>query len=135
MSPYCCVIAGINPSKALLKAVSRYDNIAVEANPSVERINELIRMAQINLLITFQGTFLKIKFLNSMFTGRHVVVNPMSGLDDLCHIADTPGKMIAVYQELIKKPFFTDILEERRKQLFPVFSNEYQSKGLIGMIV
>jgi hypothetical protein len=138
MSPYRCVIAGMNPSEALLKAVSRYDNIVVEANPSVEKINELIRTAQINLLVTFQGTGLKLKLLNSLFTGRHVVVNPMmlvgSGLDKLCHIADTSDKMIAICRKLMKKPFFASILEERREQLFPIFSDEYQAKRLIGMI-
>jgi hypothetical protein len=138
MSPYRCIIAGMNPSNALLKAASRYDHIAVEANPSVGRINELIRTAQVNLLVTFQDTGLKLKLLNSLFTGRHVVVNPMmlagSGLDELCHIAATPDKMISVCRELMKTPFSADILEERRKLLFPVFSNEYQAKRLIDMI-
>ncbi len=138
MSPYRCIIAGMDPSSTLLKAASRYSNITVEANPSVERINELISTAQINLLVTFQDTGLKLKLLNSLFTGRHVVVNPMmlagSGLDALCHIADPPEKMIQKCHELMNIPFSTDIIKERRKLLFPVFSNEYQAKRLIGMI-
>ncbi|MDR2916877.1 MAG: glycosyltransferase [Tannerella sp.] len=138
MSPYRCIIAGMDPSSALLKAASRYSHITVEANPSVGRINELISTAQINLLVTFQDTGLKLKLLNSLFTGRHVVVNPMmlagSGLDALCHIADTPEKMIEKCRELMNTPFSTDILEKRRKLLFPVFSNEYQAKRLIEMI-
>jgi len=138
MTPYRCIIAGMDPSSVLLKAASRYENISVEANPTVERINELISTAQINLLVTFQDTGLKLKLLNSLFTGRHIVVNPMmlagSGLDNLCHIADTPEKMTEVCRELMDKPFSTDILDERRKLLFPVFSNEYQAKRLIDMI-
>ena len=138
MSPYRCIIAGMNPSATLLKAASRYDNIFVEANPSIERINELICTAQINLLVTFQETGLKLKLLNSLFAGRHVVVNPMmlagSGLNDLCHIADTAEKMTDICRELMNESFSVDILEERRKLLFPIFSNEYQAKRLIGMI-
>ena len=138
MSPCRCIIAGMNPSDILLKAASPYDNISVEANPSIERINGLISSAQINLMVTFQDTGLKLKLLNSLFTGRHVVVNPMmlagSGLDNLCHIADTPEKMIAICNDLMKKPFSSDVLEERRKMLFPVFSDEYQAKMLIEMI-
>ena len=138
MTPYRCIIAGMNPSASLLKAASRYNNVLVEANPSVGRINELISTAQINLLVTFQDTGLKLKLLNSLFTGRHVVVNPMmlagSGLEALCHIADTSQKMIEMACELMKTPFFADTLAMRRKLLFPVFSNEYQAQKLIEMI-
>ncbi|MDR0700154.1 MAG: glycosyltransferase [Tannerella sp.] len=138
LAPYSCIIAGMNPSDALLKAAARYGNITMEANPSVERINELIRTAQINLLVTFQDTGLKLKLLNSLFAGRHVLVNRMmlagSGLDDLCYIAATPDEMIDMCRELMEKPFSMDILGERRKRLFPVFSNEYQAKKLIRMI-
>jgi hypothetical protein len=138
MSPYRCIIAGMNPSDALLKAASRYDHITVEANPSFDRMSELIRTAQINLLVTFQGTGLKLKLLNSLFAGRHVVVNQMmlagSGLDKLCHIAAIPDEMIDTCRKLMKIPFSVDILDERRKRLFPVFSNEYQAEKLIRMI-
>ena len=138
MTAYRCIIAGMNPSATLLKAASRYENISVEANPSVEKINELICAAQINLLVTFQDTGLKLKLLNSLFAGRYVVVNQMmlagSGLDDLCFIADTAGKMIDTCHELMIEPFTNKILEQRRKLLFPFFSNEYQAKRLIEMI-
>ena len=138
LSPYRCIIAGMDPSATLLKAASRYSNVSVEANPSLERINELIRTAQINLLVTFQDTGLKLKLLNSLFTGRHIVVNPMmlagSGLDNLCHIADTAEGMTHLCCSLMDTPFSIEALEERRKLLFPVFSNEYQAKRLIEMI-
>ena len=138
MSPYRCIIAGMNPSVMLQKAASRYNNILIEKNPSVEKINELISVAQINLMVTFQGTGLKLKLLNSLFAGRHVVVNSMmltgSGLDSLCHIADDDEKMIEICRKLMNEPFSADTLDERRKLLFPVFSNEYQAKKLIEMI-
>jgi hypothetical protein len=138
MSPYRCIIAGMNPSDRLRKAASRHYNIRVEGNPSVERVSELIRMAQVNLLVTFQGTGLKLKLLNSLFTGRHVVVNPTmlagSGLDELCHVVRMPYEMIDTCRELMEKPFTADMLEKRRERLFPVFSDEYQAKRLIDMI-
>ena len=138
MAPYRCIIAGMNPSVRLQKTASRYDHITVEANPAVEQINERIRTAQINLLVTFQDTGLKLKLLNSLFSGRHVVVNPMmlagSGLDDLCYIADTSTKMIETCCELMRSPFTNDILEQRRKLLYPVFSNGFQAKKLVEMI-
>jgi hypothetical protein len=136
---YCCVIAGMNPSATLLKAAARYSHIRIEANPSVEQINELICSAQINLLVTFQGTGLKLKLLNSLFTGRHVVVNPLmlagSGLDELCHIADTSEQMIQKCLELMQIPFSSEMMVKRQNLLFPDFSNEYQAKRLINFIV
>ena len=135
---YRCIIAGMNPSKTLLKTASKYENITVEANPSVERINDLIRTAQINLLVTFQDTGLKLKLLNSLFTGRYVVVNPMmltgSGLDELCYIADNHIDIIKICEDLMQKPFTEDALELRKKLLFPTFSNEYQAERLIKLL-
>ncbi|MDR3252450.1 MAG: glycosyltransferase family 1 protein [Tannerella sp.] len=135
---YGCIIAGMNPSKALLRAASAYRNIRVEANPSLDRINELVRTAQINLLVTFQATGLKLKLLNSLFNGRHVAVNTAmlagSGLDSLCHIADSAAGLTALCRELMRKPFTSDILEERLHLLFPTYSDEYQAARLINMI-
>lgn len=138
MAPYHCIIAGMNPSETLLKAAARYDHISVEANPSAERMEELIHTAQVNLLVTFQSTGLKLKLLNSLFAGRHVVVNSMmlagSGLDELCHIADTPEAMTGICHELMRQPFSTDILDKRRKALFPIYSDKYQAEKLVRMI-
>jgi hypothetical protein len=135
---YKCIIAGMNPSKTLLKAASKHANIQVEANPSVERINELISTAQINLLVTFQDTGLKIKLLNSLFTGRYIVVNSMmltgSGLNELCYVADDQKDMIKICKDLMQKPFTADALELRKKLLFPTFSNEYQAERLINLL-
>jgi hypothetical protein len=137
--PYRCIIAGMSPSKALLKAAANYPDITVEADPSMERIHSLIQEAQINLLVTFQGTGLKLKLLNSLFSGRHVVVNPLmlagSGLEELCHVADTPEQMVSVCEELMDKPFSAENLDARKKILFPVFSDKYQAERLIEMIV
>ena len=138
MAPTRCIIAGMNPSTKLLKAASRYNHITVEANPTMKQINERIRNAQVNLLVTFQDTGLKLKLLNSLFSGRHVVVNPLmlagSGLDELCHIAHTPVEMIDKCRELMTVPFTPEIIEKRSTLLFPVFSDEYQAKRLAEMI-
>jgi hypothetical protein len=138
LANYQCVIAGMNPSKTLRKAASKHKNITMEANPSVERINELICTAQINLLVTFQDTGLKLKLLNSLFTGRNLVVNPMmlagSGLDELCCIAYNREEMIKCCNELMQKPFTDDCIELRKKLLFPAFSDEYQAERLITML-
>lgn len=135
---YPCIIAGMNPPDSLREAAAPYPHICIEANPSAERMEWLIREAQIHLLITFQATGLKLKLLNSLFAGRHTVVNREmvtgSGLDALCHIADTPDKMVETCTVLMKKPFTESLITERIDQLYPSFSNRYQGERLYKMI-
>ena len=133
-----CIIAGMDPPSELLKAASPYPHIRIEANPSEERMNRLIREAQIHVLITFQDTGLKLKLLNSLFAGRHIVVNRLmtngSGLEHLCHIADTPDELVRTCRELLDKPLSPELLEQRQTQLYPLYSNRYQGERLKHML-
>lgn len=133
-----CIIAGMEPSVRLRNAIALYHNIKLEANPSEEKMKELIKEAQIHLLVTFQDTGLKLKLLNSLFAGRHIVVNKAmltgSGLDPLCHIADTPEDMIATCNHLLPEPFTQKEIDKRVQYLIPAYSNKYQAERLIRMI-
>lgn len=136
--PHPCVIAGMDPPERVRQAAAPYSNISIEANPSAERMEHLIREAQIHLLVTFQDTGLKLKLLNSLFAGRHIVVNSQmlagSGLDSLCHIADTPGEMIDACNHLMRVPFTEAITYRREALLIPAYTNEYHAKRLIRYI-
>ncbi len=133
-----CIIAGMNPPAVLQEAAAPYSNIKIEANPSNERMDYLTHEAQIHILITFQDTGLKLKLLNSLFGGRYTIVNQKmvtgSGLDPLCHIANTPEEMIATCNRLMKQPMTTELIEQRKEFLFPAYSNEQQGKRLYNMI-
>ncbi len=136
--PYTCIIAGMDPSIRIRNTAALYPNIRIEANTSRERMNDLIRDAQIHMLVTFQDTGLKLKLLNSLFAGRHIVVNRLmltgSGLDALCHIADTPEQMIATCKSLMAQPLTEEMIEDRKKVLIPAYSNPYQAKRLYAML-
>lgn len=101
-------------------------------------MSELIHNAQIHILITFQDTGLKLKLLNSLFAGRHTIVNSLmlagSGLDSLCKIADTPEDMVAACYELMEQTVTQDDIDKRTKVLFPTFSNQEQGKRLYRLI-
>lgn len=135
---YSCIIAGMDPSPRLLRAAKPYAHIHIEANPSSERMDTLIREAQINMLITFQDTGLKLKLLNSLFAGRHVLVNSLmlsgSGLEALCNRADTPEEMIAQCTKLMQIPFTSDLIEKRKNTLFPLYENRTQAKRIYDLI-
>lgn len=135
---HTCVIAGMDPSTSLIKAAAPYANIRIEANPSAERMDTLIEEAQIHVLVTFQGTGLKLKLLNSLFAGRHVLVNSLmlagSGLDTLCHRADTAEELVDECNRLMELPFGSTQIAERKGKLFPLYDNSYQAKRLYDMI-
>lgn len=138
LAPARCIIAGMNPTPTLLREAACHAHISVEANPTAARMDGLIREAQIHLLVTFQGTGLKLKLLNSLFAGRHVVVNPTmlagSGLDSLCHIGATPDELVDTCRRLMDVPFRDAELDARRRLLLPAFSNEAQARRLLEMI-
>ncbi|MDD4516521.1 glycosyltransferase family 1 protein [Massilibacteroides sp.] len=135
---HTCVIAGMNPSPDLLTAARRYDNIRIEANPTENRMSFLIHEAQIHALVTFQDTGLKLKLLNSLFAGRHVLVNSLmlagSGLDSLCSCADSPTDIIKQCNKLMLIPFTSEDIVKRKAVLFPTYDNEYQAKRLYDII-
>ena len=101
-------------------------------------MNDLIKNAQIHILITFQATGLKLKLLNSLFAGRHIIVNSLmvngSGLGELCHTANTAEEMVLACQQLIHAEFEEKQISQRRQILFPTFSNSYQGQLLCEMI-
>ena len=101
-------------------------------------MNDLIHNAQIHALITFQATGLKLKLLNSLFAGRHTVVNRLmiagSGLESLCHIADTPDEMVCICRKLMHTDMAPELIEQRRDFLYPTYSNQYQGEHLLHLI-
>ncbi|MCD7850935.1 MAG: hypothetical protein LUH63_15095 [Parabacteroides sp.] len=121
-----------------MKAAAPFPNIHIEANPTEERMSELIHEAQVHALVTFQATGLKLKLLNILFAGRHTMVNSLmvagSGLEQLCHIADTPDEMIRTCRKLMNAEISPEVIGFRRSILSPTYSNQYQGKQLYKMI-
>jgi hypothetical protein len=128
----------MDPSEKLILEARRLPNVQLIANPSDKAMEQLTTNAQIHLLVTFQPTGLKLKLLNSLFHGRHVIVNKQmlngSGLDSACHIADTPSEMIQLCNRLINQPFTQKDIEKRNALLIPAYSNRYQAKRLLDIM-
>ena len=116
-----CCIAGLHPTAALLRKVEQYPHIRLVANPSEEEMDELVRNAQANVLVTFQSTGLKMKLLNALYKGRFCVVNramvSSSGLAQACRVADTPEALLAETSALLRQPFTEAMREERQRLL------------------
>lgn len=119
------VIAGMNPGNRLKRLAKKYDHISIVANPEEAEMLRLIREAQINLIITFQATGLKLKLLKSLYNGRFCIVNaPMvngTGLEPLCEIANTPEELMKTIDEFMHVNFNQDHIKIRHENLMQMF--------------
>ncbi len=124
------VISGRYHNHSLDDITIKAPNIRFLPNPDSDRMAQLIHDAQIHLLITRQATGLKLKLLNVLYNGRHVVVNSEmvvgTELASICHVANA-------YQDLadtIKRLFNVSVSEERISQRAQLLAQYYDNKKL-----
>jgi hypothetical protein len=132
---YPLVIAGMNPSKELLKATEGKNNIKLQPKVTTDQIMQLIKRAQINVLVTFQSTGIKLKLINVLFHGGFCIVNDKmvrnTGLEPLCIIANTPQKIKEAIRKYSAVDFDPEKVTEREKLLKNNFDNATNARTLI----
>jgi len=128
-------IAGMNPSDSLKKLVSQSTNMELIPNPTQLEMEALIRNAQVNVLVTFQPTGLKLKLLNTLYNGRWVLVNSEilagTGLENIFVIADDAEEMKKKIITLFPSEFDQNQLLVRAEVLQSRFSDEVNAEKLI----
>lgn len=136
--PYPIIIAGYKPQDSLRKAIARNDRITLIDSPDTPTMNRLIRDAQVHLLITFQSTGIKLKLLNVLYTGKHVVVNPPmlvgTDLSSLCHVGHTDEELIALCNSLMQDPFRPSDSEKRQEVLEHSYNNLSSAQRIVEQI-
>ncbi len=132
------VIAGLNPPHDLVKLAESFTNVSLITNPDDAEMEKLLRNAQVNLLLTFQATGLKLKLLNVLYGGRFCLVNSAmlagTGLDELCVIANSPQDIISNLNDLLKKEFTAEEIELRKTRLSKNYSNKANAEKLIAEV-
>lgn len=131
-------IAGMNPPRYLVKLIENERNIELIENPEDDVLQDLIRNAQINILVTAQSTGLKLKLLNALFNGRYCVVNDkmVEGLDinDLCIVANTADEMKTVVADLMTKPFVEEQVEIRKSRMDAFYNPSRATDKLVELL-
>ena len=131
-------IAGMNPPRHLVKCIEKERNVELIENPEDDVLQELIRNAQINILVTAQSTGLKLKLLNALFNGRYCVVNDkmVEGLDinDLCVVANTADEMKTVVTDLMAKPFVEEQVEIRKSRMDAFYNSSRTTDKLVELL-
>ncbi len=131
-------VAGLNPSKKLLKFLNSFQNVKVFPNPSYPEMLKLVQNAQINMLVTFQVTGLKLKLLNSLYSGRFVIVNDKmikgSGLESFCERSNKANDLKESVVKIMKKEFSLEMKEVRSKGLKKMYDNIENAKIISDII-
>jgi hypothetical protein len=134
---YSVKIAGLNPVPGLKDLVQKHRNIELIENPSEERLQQMIRQAQVNCLYTHQATGLKLKLLNALFAGRHCLVNDKmlhgTGLEKACDLANESSQFIETLDMLMKEPF-TQATIDNRKELLKGFNVVVNAQRIVELI-
>ncbi len=132
------IIAGMAPSERLKELVAKYEHIRLVENPDEEQMNSLLAEAQINLLVSFQSSGVKLKLINALFRGRFCIVNEHmvrgTGLAKLCYVRNSAAAMRQTIEAFINVPFEAGKIAERRAVLESEFSNAENAKKLMGLI-
>lgn len=130
---YPVVIAGKNPDKQIIKATSA-KNISLVVNPTGREMQNIVKDAHINLLITEQSTGLKLKLIDSLFSSRHCLVNSKmvsgTGIESACVVKDTYREMVDETHNLMKTPFSEKHSAIRKELLSRDFSNHLNAEKI-----
>jgi glycosyl transferase family 1 len=132
------VIAGKDPSEGLANSIKNKDNICLIPNPDENEMSDLISKAQIHILPSMNATGVKLKLLNVLFNGRHVIVNDATvkgtGFEPACHVAGNAMGFKSIITQLYHRPYTDDETTIRSKLLENVFDNRKNAKRLIEWI-
>jgi len=132
------IIAGMKPRDKFKKLVESYPNTMLVANPGDDKMFDLIRNAQVNILVTFQATGLKLKLLNTLYNGRFCLVNEAmitgTSLENLCDIANSTDELRLNLKKLSKKEFTIDEANRRSGILKKKYDNELNGQRMIELI-
>ena len=132
------VIAGMNPPERIKRMINGKKNIKIISNPDDDEMFRLIRDAQVNVLVTFQATGLKLKLLNVLYQGRFCLVNDKmlngTGLDQLCIIGNDAPALKREIKKLFGSEFSNKEIASREKTLSALYSNTTNADKLISLI-
>lgn len=127
------IIAGKSPVSSLISLAGKFDNVELIANPSQEKMDELITKAHCHILYTSQNTGVKLKLIHTIQTAGHIVMNSTMLFDSAykneIEIADSPEEITKAISKCMK----SDEVKSREK-LRDLFSNKRNAEQILEII-
>lgn len=116
------VIAGRKPSEELTAQCYKETNVTLMADPQHKQLQDMIRHAHINLMLTFQPTGIKLKLLTTLSKSYgHCIANRFmlhgNTLGALCRQADTQQEIILAISQLMQQETDPSIVSLRQQKL------------------
>ncbi len=132
------VIAGKNPPERLVRLSHKKNNTCIVANPTPNEMEDLIKKAQLHVMPSFTNSGIKLKLINALFNGRHVITNDAmiegTGLENLCHQANNAALMKYHIYRLFQTPFPQEEINRRKSILSRMFNREQNAEALIRLL-
>jgi hypothetical protein len=132
------VIAGRNPPVKFQQYIPRFKNCELKINPTDIELEDLIQQAQINIIISFNNTGIKLKLLHALFAGRHCIANDASfsnkEFKNCCHIANNENEIKERISKLKHLAFTQEDKELRKSLLLQHFDNRINAERLNALI-
>lgn len=129
------VSAGRNPSLNLKNLIHDHQNTCLIENPSETEMNDLIAKSHINIIPSYNQTGIKLKLVNSLYNGRHCLVNTATingtGLEECCQLAETAEEFIEAIQYIYSRPYTKEQIDIRKRILGDLFNNDSNAEELI----
>jgi glycosyltransferase involved in cell wall biosynthesis len=133
-----CVIAGKSPPDKLRKALNNFTNIRLMPDVSAEVMLDLKQNAQMHVVHSDNPSGFKIKLLNALYSGRHVLVQKAivvgEHLDEVTYAFETRDDLRTLMRTLNDKPITSEDIAKRESVLLPRFSSKNNAEHLINLI-
>jgi len=131
------IIASSCKNKKVLQEINKHANCEFISIKNATQITTLINESQVNALVTFQKTGIKLKLINALYNGNFVITNRLmvedTGLENSCEIAENKRQFLSKTKALLDTPFS---LKDRtlRSADLSSFHTETSAKKLIDFI-
>ena len=126
------IIAGHRPSNRLIHSIKEAANTTLVTSPTFEKMNQLIKEAHIVLLPFTQTTGYKMKMIDSLAMGRHIITSRIMEVHTewigLVKFADEAAQWKHWVRQL-KGASFTPSDSKARKELFDTLLNNQVNAG------
>ena len=135
---YKTIVAGKRPSEEMVHDASELKHVKVIPNPSLAEMTDLIQNAQVCLLNAYQPSGMKLKLINALCSGRHVIASEAviagTHLESLCNIAKSSDEWISLTDRLMNEEFTSEMKEKRKMALSEIANNSVNAKRIVESI-
>ena len=111
----------------------KYIHIRIEKDPAMEKLDQLVREAQVHVLPSFNCTGVKLKLLHALMEGRHCLTNEEgvegSGIENMVVKASSTEEFRTACRQLFDQPF-TGADKKNRQEILTVYHNEINASRL-----